>query len=138
MDYALRQAIRGREQELGFNITLRRSRRHPAEALTDLDYAVQQEQELLNRVELECAKVGLRPNAKITEVITYNIPQEHSPLTTIGGTVLKEVKDFKYLSAWVNSTEQDKHDQRVEIQPPPTHQDQFLFCDYEVCSPLRL
>ena len=39
LDYALRQAIQGRERELGFTITPRRSTRHPAETLTDLDYA---------------------------------------------------------------------------------------------------
>ena len=38
LDYALRQAIQGRERELGFTITPRRSTRHPAETLTDLDY----------------------------------------------------------------------------------------------------
>ena len=37
LDYALRQAVRGREQELGFTITPRRSTRHPAETLTDFD-----------------------------------------------------------------------------------------------------
>ena len=68
---------------------------------------MEQAQELLNRVELECAKVGLRLNAKKTKVITYNISPEHQPLTTTGGTVLKEVEDFKYLGSWVNSTEQD-------------------------------
>ena len=116
LDYALRKAISGREQELGFTLTPRRSRRYPAEVLTDLDYAddisllsdnMEQAQELLKRVELECAKVGLRLNAKKTEVITYNTPPEHQPLTTAGGTVLKEVDDFKYLGSWVNSTEQD-------------------------------
>ena len=115
LDYALRKAISGREQDLGFTLTPRRSRRHPTVVLTDLDYAddisllsdsVEQAQELLNRVELECSKVGLRLNAKKTEVITYNLP-EHPPLTTTGGTVLKEVNDFKYLGSWVNSTEQD-------------------------------
>ena len=40
-------------------------------------------------------------------VITYNVPLECQPLTTAGGTVLKEVEDFKYLGSWVNSTEQD-------------------------------
>ncbi|KAJ4941094.1 hypothetical protein JOQ06_027381 [Pogonophryne albipinna] len=116
LDYALRKAISGREQDLGFTLTPRRSRRHPTVVLTDLDYAddisllsdsVEQAQELLNRVESECAKVGLRLNAKKTEVITYNILPEHPPLTTTEGTVLKEVKDFKYLGSWVNSTEQD-------------------------------
>ena len=116
LDYALRKAISGREQELGFTLTPRRSRRHPTVVLTDLDYAddisllsdnVEQAQELLHRVELECAKVGLRLNAKKTEVLTYNVPPEHQPLITAGSTVLKEVEDFKYLGSWVNSTEQD-------------------------------
>ena len=116
LDYALRRAIKGRELELGFTITPRRSTRHPAETLTDLDYAddicllsnnVRQAQDLLTRVELECAKVGLMLNAKKTEVMTYNIPQDHPRLITTEGTVLKEVNDFKYLGAWVGSTEKD-------------------------------
>ena len=116
LDYALRKAINGREQDLGLTITPRRTRRHPAVVLTDLDYAddisllsnhMEQAQELLSRVESECAKVGLRLNAKKTEVITYNIQEEHPPLTTTGGTALKEVNDFKYLGSWINSTEQD-------------------------------
>ncbi|KAJ8361351.1 hypothetical protein SKAU_G00178760 [Synaphobranchus kaupii] len=116
LDYALRKAISGREQDLGLTLTPRRSRRYPTVVLTDLDYAddisllsdhVEQAQELLNRVESECAKVGLWLNAKKTEVITYNIPSEHPPLTTTGGVALNEVKDFKYLGSWVNSTEQD-------------------------------
>ncbi|CAM4576982.1 unnamed protein product [Leuciscus chuanchicus] len=115
LDYALKKAINGREQELGFTLTPRKSSRHPA-VLTDLDYAddisllsdnMEQAQELLHRVELECTKVGLRVNAKKTEVMTYNVPPEHQPLITAGGTVLKEVEDFKYLGTWVNSTEQD-------------------------------
>ena len=55
-------------------------------ALADLDYAddiclisdrVEKAQELLNRVEEECARVGLRLNSKKTEVITYNILSSH-------------------------------------------------------------
>ena len=99
----MRKAIGGQEQDLGFTLTPRRSRRHPTVVLTDLDYAddisllsnhVEQAQELLSRVESECAKVGLRLNAKKTEVITYNIQAEHPPLTTTEGTALKEVKDY--------------------------------------------
>lgn len=72
LDYALKKAISGREQELGFTLTPRKSSRHPAVVLTDLDYAddisllsdnMEQAQELLHRVELECTKVGLRINA---------------------------------------------------------------------------
>ena len=85
-------------------------------ALADLDYAddiclisdrVEKAQELLNRVEEECARVGLRLNSKKTEVITYNILPNHPPLRTTEGIALKEVSDFKYLGSWVNSTEQD-------------------------------
>ena len=68
---------------------------------------MEQAQELLNRVEVECAKVGLRLNAKKTEVITYNIHMDHPPITTSDGNALREVNDFKYLGSWMNSTEQD-------------------------------
>ena len=63
--------------------------------------------ELLSRVESECTKVGLRLNPKKTKVITHYIKSEHSPLTTIEDSALKEVKDFKYPGSWVNSSEQD-------------------------------
>lgn len=57
-------------------------------------------------MELECAKDGLGVNGKKTEFITYNIIPDHPPVTTFGNTLLKEVRDFKYLGAWVNSTKQ--------------------------------
>lgn len=81
LDYTLRQAINGQEQDLGFTITPKRSRRFPAVVLTDLDYAddisllsdrADQAQELLTRVETECAKVGLRLNAKKTDLRTIH------------------------------------------------------------------
>ena len=39
LDYAFRQAIDGKENELGFTIKPRRSRRYPAVTITDLDFA---------------------------------------------------------------------------------------------------
>ena len=39
VDYALRDAISGREEELGFQIERRQSRRIRPEVLTDLDFA---------------------------------------------------------------------------------------------------
>ena len=39
LDYATRQAIDGREEELGFTLKRRRSRRVKPEIITNLDYA---------------------------------------------------------------------------------------------------
>ena len=39
LGYAPRQIISGREEELGFRITQRKSRRHPPVTQTDLDFA---------------------------------------------------------------------------------------------------
>ena len=97
-------------------MTRRRSRRHPLVVLTDLDYAddiclvskeVDRAQELLNRVETECAKVGQGLNAKKVEYIEYNIPAEHPPIRTVEGIVLTGVNDFKSLRSWFNSTDRD-------------------------------
>ena len=81
LDYALRKAIKGREEELGFTIVPRRIRRvHPI-VLTDLDCAddialisdyVRQASELLQRVESECSKVGLLINYNKTKVMAFN------------------------------------------------------------------
>ena len=99
--------------------------------LTDLDYAddisllsdnVEQAQELLHRVELECAKVGLRLNAKKTEVLTYNVSPEHQPLITAGGTVLKEVEDFKYRYSRTDIPNLYRHTHNPSVLENLTHQ----------------
>jgi len=78
LDDALRKATEGMEEELGFTITPKKSRRTPAVTLTDLDFAddmcllsteMDQAQHLLARNEMECEKVGLELNAKKTEVM---------------------------------------------------------------------
>ena len=115
LDYALRKAMDGKEDDLGFTITPRRSRRHPKEVLADLDFAddiallsdeIEQAQELLLRVENECKKVGLGLNAKKTKCLAYNI-QNPIPLHTADGTELEWTEDFKYLGSWVDSSEKD-------------------------------
>ena len=62
LDYALRKALTGREEGLGFTITPRKSSRHPKEVLADLDFAddiallsdlIEEGQELLLSVEAE-------------------------------------------------------------------------------------
>jgi len=81
LDYALRKAIDGREEELGLQTKQRRSRRCPATYITDLDFAddiaviseeIQQAQALLQRVEEASASVGIAMNAKKTKILASN------------------------------------------------------------------
>ena len=76
LDYAMRKAIDGKEEALGFTITPRRSRRIPGRMVAHLDFAddiavmsnlMVQVQEFLLAVEEECNKVGLKINAKKTK-----------------------------------------------------------------------
>ena len=115
LDYALRQAIGDSEEELGFTLTPRRSRRHPTVSLADLDFAddisllsnqIEQAQELLIRVERSCMKVGLELNVKKTKFLAYNIEGNLS-LRTDNGDDLERQDDFKYLGSWFDSTEKD-------------------------------
>ena len=115
LDYAMSKAMAGKEEELGFTITPRRSRRHPKVVLADLDFAddiallsdeIAQAQELLLTVEKECKKVGLVLNAKKTKSVAYNI-DDRTPLHTFDGTYLEWKDDFKYLGSWVDNSEKD-------------------------------
>ena len=112
LDYAMRSAIQGREEELGLELKPKKSRRYPATILTDLSYAdditlvshdVCQAQKLLTCVEEEAAKIGLHINAKKTEIMAYN---QIKPviLHTKCKTVLKVVDNFKYLGACMVSS----------------------------------
>ena len=115
LDYALRKAMQDKEQELGFTLKPRQSRRHPKEVLTDLDIAdgialvsdeIQQAQDLLTSVENECQKVGLGINAKKTKSLAFNI-LDPAPLHTADGTAIDWEQDFKYLGSWVKDSEKD-------------------------------
>ena len=115
LDYCLRSAIDGREEDLGFTVRPRRSRRIGPFNITDLDFAddiallsntASQAQELLDKVEHATLRVGLHMNAKKTQFMTFNQPHDVQ-IKTQDGSDLKEVKDFKYLGAWMQSTEAD-------------------------------
>ena len=92
----------------------RQSRRVPPVTITDLDFAddialisdtTEKARELLLAVERECKKIGMQLNAKKTKVMAYNI--NDTTITTLDGTVLDVKDDFKYLGAWIASTDQD-------------------------------
>ena len=65
-----------------------------------------QAQEILNRVETAALHVGLHTNAKKTKFMSFN-QQTVTKIQTQEPSLLEEVQDFKYLGAWVKSTEQD-------------------------------
>ena len=123
LDYALRSAIDGREEELGFTLKKRASRRVAAKMVTDFDFAddisllsdtVEQACTLLLAVEQECIRIGLGLNAKKTKVMPINIKAEDVTVKTLDGTQLEVVDDFKYLGSWVASTERDIRIRRAQ------------------------
>ena len=65
LDYALRGAFNGYEEQLGFTISPRRSQRQSTITLTDLDFAddiallsdkIEEAQSILSRVQRECSQ----------------------------------------------------------------------------------
>jgi hypothetical protein len=118
LDYCLRQAIpEDKAQELGFTIIPRQSRRIGKQTITDLGFAddlallsdtVDQAQELLLALERQAAKIGLQINSKKTQYMCFNQPSD-VPISSMNGSKLQQVQDFKYLGAWVASTSQDIH-----------------------------
>ena len=102
LDYIMRKTYDGREEELGFHLHRRRSRRNPAITITDLDFAddlavlaeeIEQAQEVLSRLEHEAEGVGLYCNAKKTELQIFN---HDSPveIKVKDGKTLKIVENF--------------------------------------------
>ena len=116
LDYALRCAINGHEEELGFTLARRASRRVPAKMMTDLDFAddisllsdtVEKACKLLTEVERQCNRIGLGINAKKTKVMPMNAEESTVTVATLDGTPLEVVTDFNYLGGWIASTQHD-------------------------------
>ena len=115
VDYIMRKSIEGREEQLGFTIIPRRSRRARPVIITDLDFAddialvsgrIDAAQLLLHYVETEASKIGLHLNAKKTEIQPFNITRPLG-ITTMNGEHIAEVNNFKYLGSWTESCEKD-------------------------------
>ena len=114
LDYAMKMALEGREEELG-ELERRRGRRHPPVVITDIDFTddialiseeIEQAQKMLSSVEVETRKVGLHLNEKKTEVMLYNQDYE-TPIKSRTGKDIRRVEKFKYLGGWMSSTEKD-------------------------------
>ncbi|KAI8514433.1 hypothetical protein Bbelb_070240 [Branchiostoma belcheri] len=114
LDYALRCAIEGREEQLDFTLKRRASRRVPAKMVTDFDFAddlalisktAERARALLAEVERHCRKIGLQLNAKKTKVMAFNSTDD--TVAALNGTQLEVVKDFRYLGGWIATTSHD-------------------------------
>ena len=112
LDYVLRTSI-DKIRENGFELTKKRSRRHPAKTITDADYAddiailantPNQAETLLHSFEQAAAGKGLHVNVHKTEYMCYN---QTGDIITIAGTPLKLVDKFTYPGRSVSSTEKD-------------------------------
>ena len=96
-----------------FELTKKRSRKHPAKTITDADYAddiailantPNQAETLLHSLERATAGIGLHVNAHKMEYMCYN---QTGDITTLDGTPLKLVDKFIYLGCSVSLTEKD-------------------------------
>ena len=115
LDFAMRRAIDGHDLELGFKLKRRTSSRTQSVTITDLDFAddivllteeVHQAQQILRSLEEEAKKIGLHLNNRKTEVMAFNHSDQVS-ITTVLGSEVKTVNNFKYLGSWIESSEKD-------------------------------
>ena len=98
----------------GFTIKEKKSRRIPEVKVTDLHFAddiaittnlINEAQKLLNDVESAAPKVDLHLNAKKNEVLIFN--QQNTDISSQSGGKIKVVNDFKYLGWYVGESEKD-------------------------------
>ena len=112
LDFVLRTSI-DKIRENGFELTKKRSRRHPAKIITDANYTddiailantPHQAETLLHSLKRAAAGIGHHVNAHKTEYMCYN---QTGDISTLDGTSLKLVDKFTYLGSSVSSTEKD-------------------------------
>ena len=112
LDYVLRTSI-DKIKENGFELTKKRSRRYPANTITDADYADDtailanapaQAETLLHSLERAAAGIGLHVIAHKTEYMCFN---QTGDISTLNGSSLKLVDKFTYQGSSVSSTKTD-------------------------------
>ena len=112
LDYVLRTSI-NKIRENGFELTKKRSRRHPAKTIIDPDYAddivilantANKAETLQHSLERAAAGIGPHVNAHKTEYVCNN---QKGNVTILDGTPLKLVDKFTYLGNSVSSIEKD-------------------------------
>ena len=112
LDYMLRTSIDIIKGNC-FKLAKERSRRYPAQTITDADYVNDiallantsaQPETLLHGLELATGGIGLRFNAHETEYMCFN---QRGDISTLNGSSVKLVDKFTYQGSSVLSTEKD-------------------------------
>ena len=112
LDYVLRTSM-DKMKDNGFKLAKERSRRYPAQTITDADYAdgiallankPAQDATLQPSLERVPAGKGLHVNADKEEYMCFN---QRGDISALNGSSLKLVDKFNYLGSSVSSTETD-------------------------------
>ena len=110
LDYVLRTSV-DQMKENGLTLKQARSRRYPAETITDADHAddlalltntLAQAESLLHSLEQAARGVGLYVNTDKTEFMCYN---QDGAIDSLSGKSLKMVDHFVYLGSNISNTE---------------------------------
>ena len=100
LDYTMRQIIDGREEQLGFKLDLRKSRRQHPTVITDTGFA----DDIALITELHDHR-GHEPSSRTSQ---FNYNQDNPPpVLAKDGSTIKTVDNFKYLCAWIHSSGKD-------------------------------
>ena len=101
LDYVIRTSI-DKIKENGFKLTKERSKRYPAQTITDADYTDDialltntpaQAKTLLHSLERAAAGIGFHVNAHKTEYMCFS---QRDDISTLNGNSLKLVDKFTY------------------------------------------
>ena len=115
VDYILRMSV-DQINEKGFQLSPRKSSRHPSKHITDSDFAddialisntLEDAQALLQSLESAANCVGLYLNETKTEYVNHCETNPDLQIKTLNGTILKQVADYKYLGSFVLNSEKD-------------------------------
>ena len=107
LDYVLKKAL-DINNDLGFTLIERRSKRYPAIQITDVDYAddlaivtdkTNEAIILLHKIEKAAKEIGLSINTGKTKFISIN-QGINEVIKSLNGKNIKEVSDFKYLGSY--------------------------------------
>ena len=111
-DYVLKKVL-DRNNDLGFTLIERRSKRYPAIQITDVDYAddlaiitdkTSEAIILLHKIEKTTKEICLSINTGKTKFISIN-QGINEVIKSLNGKNIKEVSDFKYIGSYIQSTE---------------------------------